>query len=59
VYLAVLERVEPDRKLYIALGKSAYDELTGMETFELVVERFGVSLLIVRIADEEVDAWRN
>jgi len=59
VYFAVLEKVEPDRKLYIALSKSAYEELRQMETFELVVERYDVALFVVRIADEEIETWRQ
>ena len=59
VYLAVLEKVEPDRKLYIALSKSAYDELAEMETFALVIARFQVLLVIVRIAEEEIEDWKN
>src|SRR5579871_1282706 len=47
VYLAVLEESEPDRRLYIALSKSVYDELSEMDTFQLVVRRFAVSLLVV------------
>lgn len=59
VYLAVLEKVEPDRKLYIALSKSAYDELAEMETSALVIARFQVLLVIVRIAEEEIEDWKN
>jgi hypothetical protein len=59
VYFAVLEKTDPDRKLYIALSKSAYDELRQMETFELVIERFDVALFVVRIADEEIETWRK
>jgi hypothetical protein len=59
VYFAVLEKVDPSRKLYIAVSKSTYEELAEMDTFELVVERFRVSLLIVRIADEEIDEWKK
>lgn len=58
VYLAVLEKTDPNRKLYIALSKTAYDDLLRMDTFGLVVERFHVSLLIVRTEDEEIDIWK-
>ena len=30
-----------------------------METFELVVERFGIALLVVRIAEEEIAQWKT
>ena len=59
VYLAVLEQNEPDRKLYIALSKSVYDGLLEMDTFELVVQRFQVALLVVRISEEEIELWKE
>ena len=58
VYLAVLEKVDPFRKLYIAISKAAYDDLVRMDTFGLVVHRFQVSLLIVRTEDEEIELWK-
>ena len=30
-----------------------------METFELVVTRFGIALLVVRIAEEEIAQWKT
>ena len=58
VYLAILEAVEPDRKLYLAVSKTAYDVLTAMDTFTLIVKRYSVSLIVVRIAEEEIDQWK-
>src|SRR5258708_192565 len=54
IYFAVLEKNEPERKLYIALSKSVYDDFADMDTFDLVVQRFQVALVIVRIAEEEI-----
>ena len=59
VYYAVLEKNEPERKLYVALSKSVFDELSKMDTFQLVVKRFRVALLVVRIEEEEVDLWKE
>ncbi len=59
IYVAVLEQIEPDRRLYLALSKSAYEELSEMETFELVVARFQIALLIVRIPAEEIEQWKT
>ena len=58
VYLAVLEKVDPSRKLFIALSKTAYDDLLRVDTFGLVVQRFHVSLLIVRTDEEEIEQWK-
>ena len=58
VYLAILEAVEPDRKLYLAVSKTAYDVLTAMDTFALIVKRYSVSLIVIRIVEEEIDQWK-
>ena len=58
IYLAVLEKIDPERHLYLALSKSAFEELSGMETFILVIERFGIALIVVSIADEEIIQWK-
>jgi hypothetical protein len=57
LYLSVLEIVDPQRKLYVALGKTAYDDLAELETFGLVVRRFRVALLVVGIRAEELVEW--
>jgi hypothetical protein len=57
LYLSVLEIVDPQRKLYVALGKTAYDDLVELETFRLVVRRFRVALLVVGIRAEELVEW--
>ena len=59
IYFAVLEKNEPERKLYIALSKSVYDDFADMDTFDLVVQRFQVALLIIRIAEEEIELWKE
>ena len=57
LYLSVLEVVDPERKLYLAVGKSVYDDLEIMETFHLVVRRFQVAMVVIGIHAEEVIAW--
>lgn len=59
VYLAVLEKIDPQRRLFLALSQTAFDELSAMDTFALVVERFGIALLVVRIAEEEIAQWKT
>lgn len=58
VYLAVLEKIEPGRRLFLALSKTMFEELSEMDTFALVVERFGIALLVVGIAEEEIEQWK-
>jgi hypothetical protein len=57
LYLSVLEVVDPQRKLYLALGKTSYDELAQLETFHLVIGRFQVALVVVHLASEEIVEW--
>lgn len=57
LYSSVLEVVDPTRRLYLAVGSSAYADLLEMETFRLVVERFQVGLLVVAIGSEEILEW--
>jgi hypothetical protein len=58
IYLAVLEKIEPERRLFLALSKAAFEELSEMATFELVVARFGIAMLVVRIGEEEIAQWK-
>jgi hypothetical protein len=59
VYLAVLEKIQPDRRLFLALSRTAFDELSEMDTFRLVTERFGIGLLVVATEEEEIVEWRR
>jgi hypothetical protein len=56
-FISALEIVEPQRKLYLALGKAAYDELNAMETFRMVVRRFVIALIIMELLTEKIVQW--
>jgi hypothetical protein len=57
VYRAVLRRVEPDRKLYLAVSKDVYDGVFVPPTGELVRSDLAIQLLVVDIANEEIVSW--
>lgn len=57
LYLSVLETVEPERKLYLAISENAHAELKELATFHLVVRRYAVALLVVAIPSEEIVQW--
>ena len=59
LYLSVLEEVEPDRKLYLAVSKAAYDELNLIKAFGLIVKRFHVALIVVEAATQEIVEWKE
>ena len=57
LYITILEEVEPQRKLYLAISKPTYDELRNVKAFMSVVKRFQVALIIVKIPTEEIFEW--
>jgi hypothetical protein len=52
-------RVEPSRKLYLAIGKATYDELNCMKPFGLIVRRFQVALIVVDAVAQEIVEWKE
>ena len=58
IYLAELEKIDPSRRLLLALSHTTYEELSTMDTFQLVVDRFAIALLIVSVDDEEIAKWK-
>lgn len=59
LYLSVLEEIEPERKLYLAIGKATYDELNQIKAFSLIVRRFQVALIVVEATLQEVLEWKE
>jgi hypothetical protein len=57
VYLSILADAEPKRKLYLALGKATYEELTEIKTFRTVREHFQVALVVIALETETVEQW--
>lgn len=57
LYLGLLERTEPDRKLYLAINHLVYRTLFQQPTFQTIVQRFHISLLVVNIVTQEVEQW--
>lgn len=56
-YLSLLEEVDPQRKLYLAISLAAYGELAEMKAFTRVRDRFQVALFIVKLETEEIVQW--
>ena len=57
LYLSFLEVVEPDRKLYIAISETVYQNIFGRRSIQLLIQRNEVPLIVVNIAREEVVTW--
>jgi len=59
VYLSLLEVVEPERQLYLAISEQTYRDLFQLEAVQVIVRRYKLALLVVNIQQEEVIVWTN
>lgn len=59
LYLGLLELTEPDRKLYLAVSHIVYDHLFQQPTFQVILQRYQISLLVVDVATQEVERWMD
>lgn len=57
LYLGVLEITEPERKLYLAVSHTVYEEFLSQEAVELIRNRFQVAVLVVDVVRQEVIQW--
>lgn len=57
VYLGILEVVEPERKLYLAVNHIVYQEFLEQEAIELIRHRFQVAIVVVDVVRREVVQW--
>jgi XisH protein len=57
LYLALLRRVDPNRKLYLAVSQDTHDTVFTREGIQAALDDFAVARLIVSVSDEEVIAW--
>ncbi len=57
IYQALLEQLEPDRRLYLAVGNFVYQALFVSDIVKLVQRRNQISIIVVRLDSEEITAW--
>jgi hypothetical protein len=57
LYLALLRRADPDRKLYLAVSQDTHETLFSREGIQAALDDFAVARLVVRVAEGEVVAW--
>lgn len=57
LYRLLLDKVDPDRELYMAVTDVAYDEVFGEPIGELVVNELPMQLLVIDSEKEEVKEW--
>jgi hypothetical protein len=59
VYRAVLRRIEPERKLYLAVSKEIYERVFVPVTGQVVRSEIGIELLVVSVDSEEIISWET
>lgn len=57
LYRLLLNRVDPDRNLYLAVTDLIYAELFSEPIGELVISDLPLQLLVVNIAQAEIQQW--
>lgn len=57
IYLRLLETTESDRKLWLAVSDLVFYDFFQIEAIQDVVKKYGVDILVVNIASEEVEQW--
>jgi hypothetical protein len=59
IYHSFLREVAPERKLYVAIGHSAYKGFFGKEAIQLIVKTHPLPLIVVNLRTEEIVQWIN
>ena len=57
IYLSLLEITDPERKLYVAISESVYEEFFLLESVQVIVKRLEVPLIVVNLEMEEIAKW--
>lgn len=57
MYRTYLTRVEPERKLYLAISTKTYHDIFQLQAVQLLVREFSIALIVVNVEKEEVVAW--
>jgi hypothetical protein len=59
IYRYLLEEIEPERKLYIAVSEKAYTNFFTQDAIQLVTRKHRLPLIVVNLEREEVVQWIN
>jgi hypothetical protein len=57
MYRAYLARLEPERKLYLAISTKTYHDIFQLRAVQLLVKEFAIALIVVNVEQEEIVAW--
>ena len=59
IYLYLLEETAPDRKLYIAISKVAYNTFFTQDVTQLILNKHKLPIIVVDLETEEIMQWIN
>jgi hypothetical protein len=59
MYRDFLEKVAPERELYLAVAAEVHKTVFAMKAVQFVVQRHCLKLLVVRVDEEVVEQWIN
>lgn len=56
-YRLVLDQEEPGRDLFLAVPLTTYKDFFLLEFGQLVIERYGLKLIVYDVKEEVIDKW--
>ncbi len=59
IYRYLLEEIAPDRKLYVAVSKVAYNTFFTQDVTQLILNKHRLPVIVVDIEMEEILQWIN
>ncbi|MDW8201492.1 MAG: XisH family protein [Cyanobacteriota bacterium SKYGB_h_bin112] len=59
IYRYLLEEIAPDRKLYVAVNKVAYNTFFTQDVTQLILNKHRLPIIVVDIETEEILQWIN
>lgn len=57
LYATFLEVVEPERKLCVGISEGVYENVFKRKSFQLLIQRNRIPLIVVNLTTEEVVTW--
>lgn len=57
LYRGFLEVIDPNRQLYLAISETSYQNLFSQRAIQMIMQRYQLPLIIVRLATEEIITW--
>lgn len=57
LYVGYLEVTDPERQLYIAIGRKVYEDFFTRKAIQLIVQRYALPFILVDLETEEIVKW--